>query len=335
MPKSPPTAKWLNPFWTAFGENGFATLAFWTMCRFGEQIRREQKSLGFLELSGQQGTGKSTLLHFLAKLDGSEDYQAFNPGRATKAAYCRTLASIANRPIVFMDTDRFDWDEIKSLFNGRIGRASGTKTGDNGTDEPIFRGGLIIEQSAPFDASPAVLTRTLQLDFTKDRWTEATRQAAAELDNWQVSDFAEVASQRIDREASYLKTFRNAYAVHLNWLKKAGVENSRLCHIHAQLQAGVAALVEMFDIPAWMLERAHGHVDSMAIKRDIAERSLPSPPHSWGGVGAKSPTEGSPSASRTKPVIDYAFYVWLGIVCGFVGGILSAIVRLLIGGALK
>ncbi|MCV5398020.1 hypothetical protein OFN24_31885, partial [Escherichia coli] len=64
------TTGWVDDIWTAFGEKGYVALAFWLGSLFAEQIRERDKSFPFLEIVGEPGTGKSTLIEFLWKLAG-------------------------------------------------------------------------------------------------------------------------------------------------------------------------------------------------------------------------------------------------------------------------
>lgn len=121
----------------AFGEKGYVALAFWLGSLFAEQIRERDKSFPFLEIVGEPGTGKSTLIEFLWKLAGREEYEGFDPSKSTAAARGRNFAQVGNLPVVLIEGDRttdnakqraFDWDELKSLYNGRASRAVGIKS---------------------------------------------------------------------------------------------------------------------------------------------------------------------------------------------------------------
>lgn len=142
------TTGWIDDIWTAFGEKGYVALAFWLGSLFAEQIRERDKSFPFLEIVGEPGTGKSTLIEFLWKLAGREEYEGFDPSKSTAAARGRNFAQVSNLPVVLIEGDRttdnakqraFDWDELKSLYNGRASRAVGIKSNNNETYEPPFR----------------------------------------------------------------------------------------------------------------------------------------------------------------------------------------------------
>ena len=73
---------WFPVVIDAFGMNGLIATAYWMMSLFAEQIREQTKSLAFLEMSGLPGTGKSTLIEFLWKVIGRENYEGFDPTRS-------------------------------------------------------------------------------------------------------------------------------------------------------------------------------------------------------------------------------------------------------------
>lgn len=143
------SADWLALLWLAFGPKGLVALAFWFGSLFAEQIRSAHKSYPFLELVGEPGAGKTTLIEFLWKLCGRRDYEGFDPSKSSLAARARNFAQVSNLPVVLIEADRseegakqrgFDWDELKTAYNGRSTRARGVKNGGNETYEPPFRG---------------------------------------------------------------------------------------------------------------------------------------------------------------------------------------------------
>ncbi len=159
--------EWLDQLWQAFEERGLVALAFWFGSFFEQQIRQRYGSFGFLEISGDPGTGKTSLLEFLWKLAGRNSYEGFDPSKANPVAIYRNMAQVSNLPVVFIEGDRadekdfkhkrFHWDELKSVFDGRSIRSIGVCNNGNETYEPPFRGVVVIAQNAEVQASPAIL----------------------------------------------------------------------------------------------------------------------------------------------------------------------------------
>ena len=127
--------EWLDIIWQCFGAKGLVALAFWFGSLFAEQIRQHQKSYPFMEIIGEPGAGKSTLIEFLWKMCGRIDYEGFDPTKGTPVARARNFAQVGNLPVVLIESERektdgsqtkqYDWDELKTAYNGRSVRSTG------------------------------------------------------------------------------------------------------------------------------------------------------------------------------------------------------------------
>jgi len=243
---------WFPVLIDAFGMNGLITTAYWIMSLFAEQIRHRTKSLAFLEMSGLPGTGKSTVLEFLWKTAGRENYEGFDPTKGTTAAIARNLGKVSNLPVVLIEGDRneaahhskkFEWEELKSLYNGRATRSRGVKNGGMETFEPLFRGSIIIAQNDAVAASPAVLERIMSLHFDKSAFSDSTRAAAEKLERWPVEELSGFILHALRHEEQFMKVWADAYARYQTELQTAsGVNNIRLLRNHAQLAAALTAM---------------------------------------------------------------------------------------------
>lgn len=139
------TSPWLSPFWQAFAERGMIALAFFTGSLFVNQIREVQKSWPFLEITGDAGTGKSTLLEFLWRLLGRQHYEGFDPGKSSFVGRARGFNKVSGMPVVLIESDRdanlapnkrFDFAELKDLYNGRPIYTRGAATAGLETYDP-------------------------------------------------------------------------------------------------------------------------------------------------------------------------------------------------------
>ncbi len=188
------TAAWVGHLWKAFGAKGIVALAFWFGSLYAEQIRATAKSYPFLEVVGEPGAGKTPLIEFMRKLCGRLDYEGFDPSKSAPAARARNLAQVAGLPVVLIEGDRsddmkkggFDWDELKSYYNGRGVRARGMKTSGNETYEPPFRGSVVISQNAPVDASEAILSRINHFFFDRSSQSPESRASAEYLERIEI-----------------------------------------------------------------------------------------------------------------------------------------------------
>ncbi len=243
---------WFPVVIDAFAMNGLITTAFWMMSLFAEQIRHETKSLGFLEMTGLPGTGKSTLLEFLWKTAGRENYEGFDPTKSTAAAIARNLGKVSNLPVVLIEGDRnesvphskrFEWEELKSLYNGRATRSRGVKNGGMETFEPLFRGSIIIAQNDVVSASPAVMERIMGLHFDKSQFSAGTKAAAERLERWPADQLSSFILHALRREGDFLTIWRDRYPRYMTELEeRSGVHNVRLLRNHAQLAAALTAM---------------------------------------------------------------------------------------------
>ncbi len=236
----------------AYGIKGLVAAAMWFGILFSEQIRAKQKSFPFLEIVGEAGAGKTTLVEFLWCLYGRADEEGFDPSKATAAAISRKFAQVSNLPVCLIEADReentskarkFDWEELKTAYNGRAVRSRGMKTGGNETYEPPFRGGIVISQNNPVNGSDAILQRIIHLHFDRDHHSPKTKVAADELAGLNVehlSHFLVLASQSESETLSHFTKATAGYEKKLQALE--GVKTMRIAKNHAQL----LALVDCF-----------------------------------------------------------------------------------------
>lgn len=271
---------WLDILWTAFGVKGLAALTFWFGALFAEQIRSIQGSYPFLEIVGEAGAGKSTLIEFLWKLFGRSGYEGFDPSKSSLAARARNFAQVSGLPVVLIESDRermegnnphvrsFDWDELKTAYNGRSVRARGMATGGNETYEPPFRGAIVISQNNPINASEAILSRIVHLYFDRSEQTRASGEAADTLkfmDTSEVSGFILAATKR---EAEIMATIRERTPVYIEQLRQEGmIRFPRLIENHAQMLALADALDQVIHLSDEQKTALNAQFRQMALER--------------------------------------------------------------------
>jgi hypothetical protein len=268
---------WINDVYCAWGINGVIATAFFTMSLFSQQVMTFNKSLTFLELVGDPGTGKSTLLEFLWRLFGRSDFEGIDPSSSNPAAVARSLNQVSNLPVVFMEGDRdnhrgsFNWSEAKKLYNGRAMKARGMRTQGNEVYEPPFLGALIIAQNRPVGAEPAVLERITHVYFHKSDTNDATLAAAKRINAFrteQLSGYLVKCLTKADDMMAVFKLWQPHYESQFN----ANFEQKtfRLALNHAQLAAAVKMLELVTEIDGDMVEEAIDVIEKMSVDREKA-----------------------------------------------------------------
>lgn len=270
---------WLGDIITGWGVQGIIALAGFMGSLFAQQIRSNQKSYPFLEIVGDPGTGKSTLLSFFWRLIGRDGYEGIDPNKTTKAGRLRALSQTSNMPSVFIESDRdnagggrntqFNWDELKNLYDGGTIGTRGIKSAGNEVYEPPFRGTIIISQNLPVMASKAVLSRICHMFFSSEQQTQAGETAARRIEALGTEQLSHFLIQMLQAEKQFMDIFCQTKPQAESWLKSKGVKNFRVAHCHAQLIALVDALANT-TLPKLKDYKAEveDHIFAMAQERD-------------------------------------------------------------------
>lgn len=271
---------WLDLIWTAFGAKGLVALTYWFGSLFAEQIRAKQSSYPFLEVVGEAGAGKSTLIEFLWKLLGRNSYEGFDPSKSSLAARARNFSQVSGLPVVLIESDRermgedkshvksFDWDELKTAYNGRSTRARGMATGGNETYEPPFRGSIVIAQNNPVNASEAILSRIVHLFFDRSTQSAESGAAADQLKYMSVENVSGFILAATRREKAVLEMMNKQTPIYMKELRQnPAVKMPRLVETHAQVLALVDALALVVKLPEHQLEATKKQIRVMAAER--------------------------------------------------------------------
>ncbi|WP_027369178.1 toprim domain-containing protein [Desulfocurvibacter africanus] len=247
---------WIKNFATAFHWQGMATLAFWLGSLFVQQIRAVHKTFPFLELTGEPGAGKSTILEFLWKCVGREDYEGLDLLKATVAGRRRAFSQVSNLPVVIIESDRdngdkdtikqkqFGFDEVKPFYNGRGTGTLGVARRSNDVDEPQFQASLLISQNAEVDGSEALLQRIVHCHADKRHHKNGTREIARWFERQTSADVGGFLGAALSQERQILEAYQQAFET--LEAQYTGIKNERVLKNHAQIAACGHALKVIF-----------------------------------------------------------------------------------------
>lgn len=273
---------WMPHLWNAFGAKGIVALAYWFGSLFAEQIRAEHQSYPFLEIVGEPGAGKTTLIQFLWKLLG-RDYEGFDPSKSTAAGRLRTFTQVSNLPIVLIESDRetktgnqahvrsFDWDELKDAYNGNSIRTTGVKTGGNETYDPPFRASIVISQNNQVQASQAIMERICHMTFDTKGFTPASYESAKALEKIDIAQVSGFMLAALRREAEVMKAIAEQTDGHIAFLLgQDGVHKPRIAKNHAQLLSCAHALRLVLKLTEEQFAQVRAQIVTMACERQQA-----------------------------------------------------------------
>ncbi|WP_019646985.1 toprim domain-containing protein [Novispirillum itersonii] len=255
--------RWVELIYRGWGPKGIIALVHWFGSLFAEQIRAEQSSYPFLEVVGEAGAGKTTLVEALWKAVGRIDYEGFDPNKASAAARSRIMTQVSNLPVVMIESDRedrakagqFDWDELKTAYNGRASRARGVNNGGNDTYEPAFRGSIVISQNAKVTASEAILSRIVHTYHDTSHHTPESKRAADELATMPVTAISHFLTLATSAEHKVMDTVRTKAPVYEEQiLRDPEVRMIRIGKNHGQMMALLDALAELTNLPKQIVE---------------------------------------------------------------------------------
>lgn len=267
--------EFLNTLIGAYGYKGVCCLAFWLGSLFAEQIRKEQKSFPFIEIVGEPGSGKSTLIEFLWQLFGRSEYEGFDPAKSTNAAFKRNMGQVSNLPVVLIEGDReggkqFMWDMLKTAYNGRAITSRGVKNGGNETYEPPFRGTVVISQNASLDdcASDAMLQRIVHIEINKSEHSASTKENAEILERMPMEKVSGFILKACTAEKQILETLFNRASYWAEILNNdPDIAHVRIAKNHGQLMALVEALKHVTDITDNDVLNTHELIIDLAKQR--------------------------------------------------------------------
>lgn len=250
---------WYQDFYFIFEHKGLAALAFWTGSMFAEQIRQKQEGYTLLEISGDRETGKTTITKFLWRLMGLNKYEGVDPLKMNERALARKFAQGGNIPMVLIEGDRnevkkrsmFDYDWLKTTWEGGTIRGTGVKNHGLETNEDPFKGSVMSVQNMTIDGSDALLSRFVHLHMTAQGYDHEVEKAIHRLREWDIEKLASFRNRILCDEPALLKTYFQQYDLaHKKIIERANQTKTkitpRVIANHAQILAWANTLQTVF-----------------------------------------------------------------------------------------
>jgi energy-coupling factor transporter ATP-binding protein EcfA2 len=241
---------WVNELFDAWGAKGLLALSGFMGSLFAEQIRAKHKSYHFLELTGEPGAGKSTLITFMWRLMGRDDHEGTDPNKGSVSGLRRSMSQISNMPITLVESDRenngkasqFDWNTLKNLYDGGSLGTRGNKNNGNDTVEPMFKGTIVISQNAEVISSEAIMSRICQIFFYTNEQTRLSESSARRIEQLSTEDLSHFTYKLLALENKFLEVYFQQKPIYEENLKDSGIKTFRVAFNHAQLMAIFEAL---------------------------------------------------------------------------------------------
>jgi len=278
---------WFNNFYEVTGNNGIISLGWIIGCLFFNQIIKCHGSFPFLELTGEQGSGKSMLLRHLFKCLGRDNWEGFNPTSSTWVGTMRNLNQMSNLPSSIIESEHengksFDFSQLLTAYNGGIIRSRGVANGGAQTIDDYYNGGIIISQNAEIEGFPQLLARIIRCNFTKDHHTKKSIAIAQKLESIPVKDLCGFLQNIIVNEAELFSKFI-IYDKEVTeyYCRIVAEQNINIDYRQVKNHAQIGALVRLLPIvfPQCTEELALAVVDelfNMCLKRqDVINLELP------------------------------------------------------------
>ncbi len=272
---------WFPLIVQAWGHKAIIALAFFVGSLFVQQIRAKHASYPFLELVGDPGTGKTTLISFLWQLFGREGYEGINPrsSKGTTAFMARAMGQISNLPVVLIEGDNsqdkhhnkgaVEWSDFKDLYNGRGLRGRGMKTQGNETYEPDFNAALVIAQNFPVDSEPAILERIVQCYFNARDNSLHTLSAVRGLAQFKAENLSYFLVHCLIHQKKILQTYFDMQPqLEEKLLHNDKINTQRLTLTHSQIMAMVYALQHVVPISKEQLHKTQLLIKDLAETRE-------------------------------------------------------------------
>lgn len=167
---------WAVLFIKVYKQNGYMGICFFVAALFRDFIYGPLKEFPILSLTGQKGSGKSTMAKSIMAMFGiAPNPMNIEAGSSTMKAMQRKFAQFKNA-IVWIDEYKNEIDKkqvgmLKGLYDGTGYERANTSQDNRTTSTPVTSSTIISGQDMP-TVDPALMSRVLLGLFAKNQFTQ-------------------------------------------------------------------------------------------------------------------------------------------------------------------
>lgn len=209
------------------GTQGIALLAYWTGSLLADELREKQGTFPFLDLYGEQKSGKTTIIKYLNRvIQNDHERIEFSPSEIK--CLRKALLQPENLPIVLDGSFKFNFDKLKPLYNSRHIYSCAD----------YFKGSIVFTSHSSMKSITSSLftIRTVRLKFTpRDLFSILTIFSSAELSPFMA--FFEENRQEI---------FNSILADTPIWVQR--FKDDRSLNVHPRLYKNYAQLASLMSV---------------------------------------------------------------------------------------
>ncbi|BAS67611.1 CHC2 zinc finger domain-containing protein [Bathymodiolus septemdierum thioautotrophic gill symbiont] len=240
---------WFDDFYLSSGNEGLTALAFWCMSLFASQVRSRNGhgEITFFEYTGIAHSGKSSVISFLWKLIGRENFEGEDPEKMTPAALARYFMQASNIPAVLLEGDRsmveghrkkFSMDQVKTLHSGHSPYGRGIRNNGINIDSVPFLGTLVISQNAAVEGEPQILNRIVQCVANKKGFSHEGFEASKRLKRLKGEQVIHFLHDALSKESKIMEEYGIWFDEYTEFLlNRKNIKDARIAEGHAQIMA--------------------------------------------------------------------------------------------------
>jgi hypothetical protein len=248
--------EWSELFCKVYGHNGQMGLVYYIMALFSDIIFKDMSDrFPMLNVYGQKGTGKGTLIESMMKLFGQGQKQLMLGGASTVVGFMRKSGQYSNA-IVWLDEYKNNLkpqfiESLKNLYD-RIGYERGKKDNTFQTESTRIDSAVIVSGQEMPIVEEALFSRFIALITTKPHKTEETIKNYNKLKDLEANGLSSLTVYLLRHRTSFSEKFRAMFNIEQRELSKA-VNNSevddRFINNYASMIASFRIISEVETLP--------------------------------------------------------------------------------------